>query len=442
MPRSRRSPARATGPQPRPDSLGYVTQWYAPEPFHTPEWTVQGLAARGWEVTVLTGVPNYPTGVVQPGYSARRASTEVLRGQRVIRAPLFPSHDRSVLRRGLTYVSWALSATVVGAPALRSAAVNYVYSSPATAALPAIAARLIGRRPYVLSVQDVWPDSIFASGFLTDGPLRRLAELTLSCFVDLTYRLAERIVVISPGMRTLLQARGVPADKISLVYNWVDETVFRPTDPDPAFRRQLGLEPEDFIVVYAGNHGAAQGLRTAVEAVASLPADLRVHLVMIGDGVEKRALQVDAARLAPDRVHFVAPLPPAAIPARTSSCDIQLVSLVDDPLFHLTMPSKVQSIMALGQPVLVSAPGDAAREVEAAGAGLAVPPSDPAALAAAMGTAARLPRSELREMGRRGRTRYLSQMSAQVGTSALDAILRAAAAARTASVSRTEQASR
>lgn len=424
--RSWLSQRSACGRAPAPNRLGYVTQWYAPEPFHTPEWTVRALAARGWDVTVLTGVPNYPDGVVQPGYSARRLSREVLGGQTVIRAPLFPSHDRSALRRTLNYVSWAVSASVVGARMLRRSAVNYVYSSPATAALPALVARVLGRRPYVLSVQDVWPDSVFASGFLTEGPLRRVAEGFLSWFVGLTYRWAHHVVVISPGMRALLHDRGVPADKISLVYNWVDETVFKPSEPDPAFRQRLGLEPGDFAVVYAGNHGAAQGLRTAIEAVTSLPPDLRVHLVLIGDGVEKEALRAYAVRLGAERIHFVGSMPTHQIPATTASCEIQLVSLVDDPLFKLTMPSKVQAIMAMGQPVLASAPGDAARLVQESGAGFAVAPSSPSALAESISMASRLTRAELRRMGDNGRRRYLEQMSADVGSAALDQILQAA----------------
>lgn len=412
-----------------PRTVGYVSQWYAPEPFHTPGWTADGLAFRGWDVTVLTGVPNYPDGKIHPGYSAWCPLTEFRMGRKIIRAPLFPSHDRSAARRTLNYVSWALSASVVGNRALSRSAVNYVYSSPATAALPALFARILWGRPYVLSVQDVWPDSVFASGFLTKGLIRRLAESLLSKFVELTYELAQHVVVISPGMRSLLRERGVPAANISLVYNWVDESLFRPTEPDLSFRQRLGLDPADFLVVYAGNHGAAQGLRTAIDAVYSLPPELRIHLVLIGDGVEKELLRAHAAQLRTQRIHFVGLMPASEVAAATASCEIQLVSLIDEPLFHLTIPSKMQAIMAMAQPLLVAVPGDAAAMVEQSDAGFAITPEDPSALAEAMSGASRLPRSELRRMGQNGRRLYIEQMSAEVGTATLSQILEAAVAA-------------
>lgn len=418
--RRRRSRRHASSPE-----LTYVTQWYAPEPFHAPEWTVRGLASRGWDVTVLTGVPNYPDGVVQAGYSPWRPSTEDRAGQRVVRAPLFPSHDSSALRRLLNYVSWAVSASVVGLPALSKASVAYVYSSPATAALPAMVARVLLGRRFVLSVQDVWPDSVFASGFLTRGLLRKVAEAGLTWFVDLSYRWADHITVISPGMRGLLLERGVPPEKVTLVYNWVDEDLMRPSPPDIAFREQMGLSSDDFVLVYAGNHGKAQGLHTAVQAVGRLPPSSRVHLVMIGGGVEKEGLRQLAADVAPARVHFLDPIPPDRVPEVTASCDLQLVCLVEHPLFHITMPSKVQSILALGQPVVVSAPGDAARVVRDGRAGFTAAPGDVESLMRVLTEASQLPTHELRRLGENGLRIYREQMSSEVGTRRLDAVLRA-----------------
>ena len=124
---------------------------------------------------VLTGVPNYPSGVVPAGYRAHRRSVEDLDGLRVLRAPLYPSHDRSTVRRAANYLSWAASSTVVGRGLLRSADASLVYGSPITAATAAMAARMRWRTPYVLMVMDLWPDSVFATGFLTDGAGRRLA---------------------------------------------------------------------------------------------------------------------------------------------------------------------------------------------------------------------------------------------------------------------------
>lgn len=402
--------------------LTYVTQWYRPEPVNAPEWTARGLQAAGWQVRVLTGIPNYPDGVVKPGYSALRPMREVINGVPVHRTPLFPSHDHSSVGRILNYVSWALSAGFFGLGDVLGASVSYVYSSPATAAWPAMVGRLFGR-PYVLCVQDVWPDSVFASGFLTKGFVRRAAEGGLNFFVNLTYKMARSVVVISPGMRDLLAGRGVSDDKLALVYNWVDEDVFRPVGRTRELKASLGLTPNDFAVVYAGNIGAAQGLRTFVDAIAAV-ADPRVHGVLIGDGVEKAELLQHAEAVAPGRVHFVPPVPAEEVVGLISGGDVQLACLVDNPLFAVTMPSKVQSTLACALPLIVSVPGDAARIVTQAGAGFAARAGDPADLAATIVAARDAGPEALVAMGNAGRELYLREMSAEVSITKLDALLR------------------
>ena len=177
-----------------------VTQWYPPEPAQQPEWIADALAADHCDVNVLTGVPNYPNGVVAPGYRAWQRSREVLNGRVVTRTPLYPSHDSSSLRRILNYASWALTAALWGGRAFASSEVSLVYSSPATAALPAMWQRRRRGVPYVMIVQDLWPDSIFSSGFLRRPSVRRVVEPIVNAFVNRTYRNASGVVVISPGM--------------------------------------------------------------------------------------------------------------------------------------------------------------------------------------------------------------------------------------------------
>lgn len=406
--------------------VAYLTQWFTPEPITVPRWIADVLAQR-FDVTVVTGQPNYPTGRVLPGYQARAFGREHIDGLPVRRTPLFAAHDSSAVKRLLNYGSWALSATLGAARELREADVALVYSSPATAALPAMVWRVLNGTPYVMIIQDLWPDSIFASGFLT-GPVGRIADAALTAFCQASYALSAHICVISPGMRDLLISRGVPEDRITLVYNWVDEAIFQPTPADPEFRSSLGLDAGDFVVCYAGNHGAAQGLGTLIDAVAQLPDNRRVHAVLIGDGVEKPALQAHAATVAPGRVHFLDPRPAAAMASLMSATDLQLVSLVDEPLFRITMPSKVQSILATGNPALVSAPGDAARVVDEAEAGWTAPPADPSALADAIVAAQDAGADERKRRGHHGLVRYRAEMSASVGARRLGDILNTAAA--------------
>ncbi|WP_158603470.1 glycosyltransferase family 4 protein [Micromonospora radicis] len=406
-----------------------MTQWFPPEPAPIPLGIAHALDRQGFTVDVLTGMPNYPDGRLRAGYPAWRRTADREQGVPVLRTPLYPSHDRSAPGRAANYLSYAASSSLLGGPVLRHADVTLVYSGPATAACAAMTARLRWGTPYVAMVMDLWPDSVFASGFLTGGLTRRLAERTLGWFTNQTYRWAEHVTVASPGQREAVVARGVPADRISLVYHWADEKLLHPTEPDAELRRGLGLTDE-FVVMYGGNHGAAQGLHTAIEAMARL-ADLPdVHLVLVGDGIEKRSLQAMAAELGLRTVHFVPAQPPERMAGVAAAADIQLVCLADEPLFRITMPSKVPSILACGQPMVVSAAGDAARVARSAGAGFTCAPGDPTALAATIRQAHSTSRHRLREMGRTGHAYYHDQMSEQAGSRLLADVLTAAAERR------------
>lgn len=404
-----------------------VTQWFPPEPAALAENLVAALGRQGWSVSVLTGIPNYPDGKVHEGFRAHQFSTETRNGIRVRRTALYPSHSASSLGRMMNYVSWAISATIGGVGELKRSDVALVYSSPATAALPAMVARLAFRRPYVLMIQDLWPDSVFASGFLTRGFVSWLARRVLGAFTDLSYRLASGVTVISPGMEQRLVERGVAPEKIRLIYNWVDESVYHPAEPDASLRADLGIAPDDFVLMYAGNHGAAQDLSTVVRAVGIADTTRPVHLVLVGDGVEKRSLERLAANEGAGRVHFLPPQGLEKMASLMAAADMQVVSLRNDPLFHITMPSKIQSILASGRPILVCASGDAARVVEEAGAGFWSAPADPRPLVRVIERATRCTAHELSSKGHNARRYYLDRMAESIGARALSDLLDAGA---------------
>ncbi len=404
----------------------YVSQFYHPENVGVACWVPEELARLGWDVRVLTGQPNYPSGVVFDGYDAGRASRELVGGLPVRRTPLYPSHDDSAARRMLNVGSWALSSTWYGARDVAEAGLAVVYSSPVTANLAPMCARLRWGTPYVTMVQDLWPDSVFASGFLQSGPLYRVADAVLGWFARLSYRMSAHVTVLSPSMRQTLIDRGVPADKVSLVYNWVDEELFAPgAAPDPGLRRELGVADDDFLVMYAGAMGQAQGLTVLLDGVAR--ARRPVHLAMLGDGIDRANLERHAAALGvADRVHFVGRRPMAQMPGLLAAADLQAVCLRDTPLFRINMPSKVPSLLCAAHPVLVVAAGDPADVVVGAGAGWAADPADPDAVARALDEAASCGADRLRAMGERGRHAYETQMSAAIGGARLTEILRAA----------------
>ncbi|ANH38186.1 putative glycosyl transferase [Nocardioides dokdonensis FR1436] len=399
--------------------IAFITQWYDPEVGSAalPGAIVRALVRRGHSVEVITGFPNYPTGEIYAGYKVRPYSREVIRGVTVHRVPLYPSHDGSALRRVLNFLSFMLSVSSLGALLARRGQVALVYSTPGTVGMAGLVLRRLLGRPFVLFIQDVWPDTVTATGML---PARfvKPSEWLLHRFCNATYRAAGHIAVISPGMKTLLLKRGVPADKVSVVFNWVDEEVFRPRH-GKAREASSPLE-----VMYAGNIGDVQGLDTALRAVAAASAQADIVLRIIGTGVALESLIALAAELdISDRVRFEGPRLLDQMAEVMASADVQLVCLKDDPLFALTMPSKIQAILACGRPILTCAPGDAAALSVESGAGWACPAGDVEGLARLMVEASRLSARALADRGRAGRQFYESHLSAIAGSESLEIAL-------------------
>ena len=413
--------------------IGMISQWYDPEEGSP---AVAGAIARsllalGHEIHVLTGFPNYPTGRLYPGYRMRLYQYENRSGVHVHRVPLVPSHDRSALRRAGSYLSFAASAST-RLRLLHRMEAWLVYSTPATVALPAMLARARFGRPYVMLIQDLWPDTVIESGFLRPGRVLSAMTRGLHAFCGASYRRASQVAVTSPGMADILIDRGVPAARVSVVPNWVDETVFRPVDRDKALAHRLGID--GFVVMYAGSLGDLQGLDTVVKAAALLRDLSDVQFVFVGSGVAEPRLRAAAEGL--DNVVFLGRQPVDRMTDMMAISDVQLISLKDLPLFHSTLPSKVQAALASGRVVLGSVPGDAGRLIDRSGAGVAVAPEDERALADAVRRLHALEPRERVAMGNAGRQFYLDHFSERVGSATLADLLQRAVSRGTPSLPR------
>jgi glycosyltransferase involved in cell wall biosynthesis len=400
--------------------IGIVSQWYPPEPVTIPADLSRELAARGHTVRVLTGFPNYPNGELYEGYEQHWRTVEHHNGVTVRRVPLYTSHDSSGARRAANYLSFAATSSVAAGRFLAGADVVYVYLTPATVfAAPALL-RLLRGIPSVVHVQDVWPDSVTASPLAPRGLAGRAVSRALTAAVGQIYRLASGIVVIAPSMRDLLVERGADPEKIRVVLNWANESLFRPVTEKSDIGRR-----ERCTFMYAGAMGPFQNVGDSVCAAAAV-ADV-ADLVLVGSGIEEDAARRIAADLKADNVRFLGRRPAGEMAALYAAADFQLVTLRDLPMFRGTIPSKLQAALACGSPVLVSVPGDCAELVERAGVGLACPPEDWRALADRMRQAAKLPALERAEMGRRAIETYRSQMSLAAGVDAIEEMLRAVA---------------
>lgn len=413
--------------------IGLLTQWYDPEPGPAalPGVLARGLRARGHEVRVLTGFPNYPSGELPQGWRMTPRRRRVEDGIDVTRVALYPSHDGRVWRRMANYGSFGASALAAGVPSFRGLDAMWVNYSPITIAAPMLAARYGLGVPAVCHVADLWPDTLTAGGFAPgDSRLGRTAEAALDAWCDAMYAASEVVTYIAPGVGAELERRGVPARKLAYAPMWAEESTFSPADADTRrageeWRRDLGIAPEEVVLLYAGALGHAQGLQTLVDAAARFAdtargsggADAeagtgsgaaRLRVVVVGSGVAEADLRAraEAAGLVPEVVMFPGRVPQERMPVLMAGADACFVGLAATPLSRITMPSKTQASLAAGKALVVAADGDVQQVARESGAGWAVDSGDVAALTEVMAAVCQSGREGLAARGRAGRAYY------------------------------------
>jgi glycosyltransferase involved in cell wall biosynthesis len=384
----------------------------------------EALSARGHQVEVLTGFPNYPGGRIYPGYRLRPWQREVMNGIPVTRTALYPSHDGSGLRRALNYLSFAASSALIGSCIAGKPDIVYVYNL-VTLGPTARLLRLLRGCRVILDVQDLWPESVAGSGMMRNSFL--MSVVTKWCRHE--YSAPDRLTVLSPGFKKHLVARGIDESEIEVIYNWCDETLAEVPVLDLNALVQPCQPAGRFNVLFAGTMGKVQGLDTVVEAARILAGkDNRVQFVLMGGGVECERIK-QAARGLPN-VQFLPRCSPAQAAVTMALADALLVHLKDDPLFSVTIPSKTQAYLYAGKPVLMGVRGDASDLVCRAKAGLTFAPESPDALAEAALRMSRTPMGELQQMGRNGRSFYDAHLSLARGVEHFEEVFRRACGTR------------
>jgi colanic acid biosynthesis glycosyl transferase WcaI len=354
------------------------------------------LQRRGHDVQVLTGMPSYPQGTVSPAYRGRWILSEMHEGIPVLRTWVFARPNPRTLHRLLHQTSFALSA--LGGITLPRPDVIFVESHPLFVAFTGWALHASKRAPYVLNVSDLWPDSAIALGVLKSRHIIRLARW-LERFV---YRHAAHIIAMTDGIRKGVSEVTLQPEKVSLITNAVDLDCFSPTVDGSSIRGRFGLA-ENFVALYAGNLGLAQGLETLLDAAAHLrQSDPDIRIVIVGAGSRQEALCAYAQEHNLDNVIFGGVLPYTQMPQVLAAADVCLVLLKRASVLLGARPSKLYEAMAAGRAAIVSADGEAAEYVITAGAGLASPPEDSVALAQAI-RRLRADETARQSYGRRGR---------------------------------------
>lgn len=396
-----------------------LSQFFQPEPIFKGLPLAKELKARGHDVQVLTGFPNYPGGKIYSGYSQRLWKQEEMDGIEVIRVPLYPSHDKSGLRRMANYLSFGMSTACIGTWLVRKPDVVYAYNL-VTLGMALRALRWIRGARTVLDVQDLWPESIASSGMMRSRILMKM----LDRWTRMEYRSPSRLIVLSPGFKANLIQRGVPEERIEVIYNWCDENSINiPCQSNVG----VGGTSDKFRIVFAGTMGTAQALRPVIDAARRLQSEVpHIHFVFIGGGIEVPALKEQASDLS--NVEFLPPVSVDKIGAVLASADALLVHLQRDPIFQITIPSKIQAYLYAGKPILCGVAGDAAKLVEEARAGVTFTPEDCDSLCEAIRHLAALRKSDLIRMGQCGRDFYDKQLSMCVGVDRIELLLSQAAA--------------
>lgn len=408
-----------------------VTQYFWPESFKVNDLAL-GLRARGHFVEVLTGMPNYPSGSYFEGYHPTSPSTEDYHGILVHRVPLVPRGDGRALRLILNYASYAVLACArVVTVGRREWDVALVFGlSPITLVLPAIALKKLHGVPYVHWVLDLWPESVTASGLVRNrfvvAAIRRLSSWI--------YRSAALVLGSSEAFAPRLQALGVSPDRLGYLPSWAEDTYSASVDPVAASHPWEG----GFTVMFAGNLGRVQALDTLLDAAERLRDDSEVRWVLVGDGSLRPWLEQEVLRRRLEgRVFLIGRHPVSAMPDLFARADAMLVSLKPDEIISLTIPGKLQTYLAAGRPVLGSIDGEAARVIEASGAGLVSAAGDAAGLAANVLRMRRMSPDERKELGERGRAYFRAHFDRERCLDSVEAALtRVARAPRSGASSR------
>lgn len=376
-----------------------VSQYFWPEGFRINE-LVKTLVEKGVDVDVLTGKPNYPEGAIFPGYRARGCQVESWAGATVYRVPLFPRGAHSAWRLALNYLSFVSSGLLFGPWLLRKRHydVVFVYGlSPILLAIPAIFLAWIKRRKLIVWVQDLWPESLSATGHVRNPRVLRAVEWV----VRWIYRHTDLLLVQSRAFEAPVAALA-PGKPIAYYPNSVDGAFAEPPSPDIALPALPVLE-EGFAVVFAGNVGAGQAVEVMVEAAALLRDVPKIRFVVFGQGSRWDWMREQVRRRGLTNLHLPGRFPVNTMPGLMQKAGALLVTLADEPIFAMTVPNKVQAYMAAGRPILACLNGEGARLVAEAQAGLSVPAQDAKALAAAVLQLYRMPAGDRMQLGANGR---------------------------------------
>lgn len=360
-----------------------VSQYFYPENFRINDMC-QEWVRRGYQVKVVTGIPNYPTGKVFKGYGILKKRHEIWNGIEIYRIPLIP-RGNSTIGMIANYISFMVSGIIAGK--IKNIKADLVFSfevSPMTQVLTGISFAKRLKVPHFLYVQDLWPENVMTVTGITKSSIIK----PIDKMVDYVYKKSDKIFATSPSFVDAICNRKIKVPKEKVFY-WPQyaEEFYKPIDKEKAKKeidRNDVLSNSEFKVIFTGNIGVAQGLQV-LPRTAQLLKNENIKFIIVGDGRYLQELRAEIMLLNVNEKFMMIPRQPAEkIPEILALCDVAFLSFSNDDLWKKTIPAKLQSYMACGMPIIASAQGETKRVIEEAKCGVCVPINDAEKLSSAL----------------------------------------------------------
>ena len=386
--------------------LCIFTNHFYPEDFKVNDIAFE-LSKKGYDITVITAIPDYPQGKFYDGYSLFKRRKEKVNGVEVYRLPVIPRGKGRKIEIILNYASYFVSVfffTVFYLYRKKYDAVFVHLTSPFFIGMPAVLLKRKHRIPLIFWVLDLWPESLSAAG----GINNRFILNTQLKLVKYVYDNCEKILIGSQGFKKSICEKGTYDHKLIYFPNWAEDITFY---KDSSLYLQaepfVNFTSDDFIILFAGNIGEAQNLDCVLNAASAFKENKRIKFVFLGDGRRREKLikEVNDKELS-QTIFFPGRYPLESMPGFMQQADVLLVSLKDELIFNLTVPSKLQFYMAQGKAILAMLNGDGAELVSEAKCGVVVPAGDTQGLQTVIKQLYDMPKDELICMGKNGKQHY------------------------------------
>lgn len=377
-----------------------ITQYFYPENFKSNDLAFE-LQKRGHDITVITGIPNYPEGKIFEGYGFFKKRKQLINGVKIYRSLLLPRGKGGGLRLFANYYSFAFFASVkafVLGLNQRFDAIIVHEPSPITQYYPALLMNKLWKIPVYFWVMDLWPESLSIAG----GVKNKFVLNYYTNVVKRFYTNSKKILITSKGFREAINEKGNFNDKIVYFPNWAEDSISEGNKNFP-----IPPMPEGFKVMFAGNIGEAQDLDNIMRAALELKDKKHIHFILVGDGRKMPFVKefVEQNNLN-ETVHIMGRFPVESMSSFFDKADIMLVTLKDDPIFNLTVPAKLQAYMSASKPIVAMLNGEGSENVIDADCGFTVAAGDYRGLSETILKASLLSRDKLETLGKNSRSYY------------------------------------